>query len=114
MEVLVFDEADRLLQLGFSLDIAAILAAVPKQRRTGLFSATLTSELQRLMKTGMRNPVHVCVRRRPTAPANQTANASEPVEDAPDEPTRHELPAKLLNCFVSLQPTERLAFLVHF
>merc|ERR1719277_2267716 len=62
LEVLVLDEADRLLQLGFEMDINAILSAVPKQRRTGLFSATLTSELQRLMKTCMRNPVHVCVR----------------------------------------------------
>merc|ERR1712093_677321 len=62
LELLVLDEADRLLQLGFSQDIARILSALPKQRRTGLFSATLTSELHQLMKTGMRNPAHICVK----------------------------------------------------
>mmetsp|Transcript_23876 Transcript_23876/g.50951 ORF Transcript_23876/g.50951 Transcript_23876/m.50951 type:complete len:727 (-) Transcript_23876:61-2241(-) len=76
LEVLILDEADRLLQLGFSADLEAIISKLPKQRRTGLFSATLTSELQKLMITGMRNPVHVCVRRKGAAPPNANANAA--------------------------------------
>ena len=41
-EVLVLDEGDRLLSLGFEQSINAILGFLPKQRRTGLFSATQT------------------------------------------------------------------------
>lgn len=41
-EVLVLDEADRLLEMGFQRQLDAIMTALPKQRRTGLFSATQT------------------------------------------------------------------------
>ena len=134
LEFLVFDEADRLLQLGFSIDVEAVLSAVPKQRRTGLFSATLTTELQRIMKTGMRNPVHVCVRlKRPgqgqeaTQPQQKLRKKGpEAITDAPVEDTApqntedirpvtsHELPTKLSNYFLQMPATERLGFLRHF
>ena len=55
------DEADRILDMGFAKDVTAILKLLPKQRRTGLFSATLSTELSRLIKAGLRNPVHVKV-----------------------------------------------------
>eukprot|EP00775_Hariotina_reticulata_P007461 gene7461-7671_t len=42
LEVLVLDEADRLLDMGFKVQLDAIMARLPKQRRTGLFSATQT------------------------------------------------------------------------
>jgi ATP-dependent RNA helicase DDX55/SPB4 len=42
LEVLVLDEADTLLDMGFKPTLTAILARMPKQRRTGLFSATQT------------------------------------------------------------------------
>lgn len=44
MEMLVLDEADRLLSMGFSVAITSIIGRLPKQRRTGLFSATQTEE----------------------------------------------------------------------
>lgn len=126
LELLVFDEADSLLKLGFAMDIQAILAAVPKQRRTGLFSATLTTELQRIMKTGMRNPVHVCVRlKRPgdAGEGNQAlkvrkkqpeAIADGSVEEEKKPLVSHELPTKLSNYFLQLPATERFGFLRHF
>ena len=55
------DEADRLLGLGFSDDLNIIMACLPKQRRTGLFSATQTRELDSLIRAGLRNPVLVSV-----------------------------------------------------
>lgn len=61
LEVLVLDEADRLLDMGFNASIQAILSRLPKQRRTGLFSATQTKEVEELMKAGMRNPVKVTI-----------------------------------------------------
>ncbi|KAH3883361.1 hypothetical protein DPMN_007316 [Dreissena polymorpha] len=42
LEILVLDEADRLLDMGFEASINTILSFIPKQRRTGLFSATQT------------------------------------------------------------------------
>eukprot|EP00271_Cylindrocystis_brebissonii_P005500 TRINITY_DN1755_c0_g1_i1.p1 TRINITY_DN1755_c0_g1~~TRINITY_DN1755_c0_g1_i1.p1 ORF type:complete len:807 (+),score=156.37 TRINITY_DN1755_c0_g1_i1:219-2639(+) len=59
LEVLVLDEADRLLGMGFEVTLSAITARLPKQRRTGLFSATQTRALQELASAGLRNPVRV-------------------------------------------------------
>ena len=56
------DEADRLLELGFEASLNKILAKLPKQRRTGLFSATQTKELNQLIRAGLRNPVLVNVK----------------------------------------------------
>ncbi|KAJ1999336.1 ATP-dependent rRNA helicase spb4 [Coemansia thaxteri] len=61
LEVLVLDEADRLLDLGFDASLTAIFAALPKQRRTGLFSATMSDALAQLVRAGLRNPVRVQV-----------------------------------------------------
>ncbi|KAJ1721217.1 ATP-dependent rRNA helicase spb4 [Coemansia erecta] len=61
LEVLVLDEADRLLDMGFEASLTAILAALPKQRRTGLFSATMSEALGQLVRAGLRNPVRVQV-----------------------------------------------------
>jgi len=60
-ELLVLDEADRLLDLGFEKTLNSILAHLPRQRRTGLFSATQTRQVELLMRAGLRNPVQVTV-----------------------------------------------------
>lgn len=56
---LILDEADQLLSLGFELNISSILNYLPKQRRTSLFSATQTSDMDELIKSGLRNPIRV-------------------------------------------------------
>ena len=61
-ELLVLDEADRVLGMGFAKTLNSIIAMLPKQRRTGLFSATQTEELEELARAGLRNPVRVTVR----------------------------------------------------
>lgn len=61
-EILILDEADRLLDLGFESSIRNILQQLPKQRRTGLFSATMTEAIGDLIRTGLRNPVRVTVK----------------------------------------------------
>jgi ATP-dependent RNA helicase DDX55/SPB4 len=62
LEVLILDEADTLLDMGFRDTISQILSLLPKQRRTGLFSATQTNEVKDLARAGMRNPVTISVK----------------------------------------------------
>ena len=70
------DEADRLLDMGFSDIINKLLRMLPRQRQTGLFSATMTDSLSELVRTGMRSPVKI------------VANVqSETVEDERRTPT---------------------------
>ena len=54
-EILVLDEADRLLSLGFASTVNSIMSALPKQRRTGLFSATQTKDVQKLTRYNFYN-----------------------------------------------------------
>ncbi|KAI1381228.1 ATP-dependent rRNA helicase spb4 [Hypoxylon crocopeplum] len=61
-EVLVLDEADRLLDLGFKADLQKILSRLPKQRRTGLFSASVSEAVGEIIRVGLRNPVKVAVK----------------------------------------------------
>ena len=61
-EVLVLDEADRLLDLGFKDDLQKILGRLPKQRRTGLFSASVSEAVGEMIRVGLRNPVKVAVK----------------------------------------------------
>ncbi|KAL8748549.1 MAG: hypothetical protein Q9199_008165 [Rusavskia elegans] len=61
-EVLVLDEADRLLDLGFKEDLQKILARLPKQRRTGLFSASVSEAVDQIVRVGLRNPVKIVVK----------------------------------------------------
>ncbi|XP_040576735.1 ATP-dependent RNA helicase DDX55 [Lepeophtheirus salmonis] len=61
-KILILDEADRLLSLGFETAINTIISFLPKQRRTSLFSATQTKDLDELIRAGLRNPVLVKVK----------------------------------------------------
>jgi len=70
VEVLILDEADRMLDMGFIRDIKKIMALLPKQRQNLMFSATFSDDIRVLAKTICSNPVEIDV-----APRNSTVEA---------------------------------------
>nr|KAF6275245.1 DEAD-box helicase 55 [Pipistrellus kuhlii] len=97
LDVLVLDEADRLLDMGFEASINTILELLPKQRRTGLFSATQTQEVESLLRAGLRNPVRVSVKEKGAA-ASSTQKT----------------PSRLENHYMVCKADEKFNQLVHF
>jgi ATP-dependent RNA helicase DDX27 len=61
LEILVLDEADRMLEEGFESQLDEILTTIPKSRQTMLFSATMTSSVDNLIRIGMNRPVRLMV-----------------------------------------------------
>lgn len=67
IEILVLDEADRMLDMGFIHDIRRVLAKLPAKRQNLLFSATFSDDIKALAEKLLRNPLEIEVARRNTA-----------------------------------------------
>ncbi len=78
VEILVLDEADRLLDMGFMPDIKRILRYVPPRRQTLMFSATMPPDIRKLSREVLTNPVTIQIGRE--APAQNVSHVLFPVE----------------------------------
>jgi ATP-dependent RNA helicase DDX55/SPB4 len=90
IQLLIIDEADQILKIGLQIHLSTILDAIPRQRRTGLFSATLSEALHDLIRTGMRNPIFLRIK-----------------SEAP-------VPTDLLNFYAIVHPDYKFVQLLHF
>ncbi len=91
LEVLILDEADRMLDMGFIRDIKKVLAMLPKQRQNLMFSATFSDEIRDLAKGLVNNPVEISV-----TPRNATANTVEQSVYAVDKSRKARILTKLI------------------
>ena len=91
IEVLILDEADRMLDMGFIRDIRRILAILPKRRQNIMFSANFSNEIRKLAKTICHNPVEIDV-----SPRNSTVKLISQKMYRIDKPRKVDLLSSLL------------------
>ncbi|PXF47583.1 ATP-dependent RNA helicase dbp4 [Gracilariopsis chorda] len=80
LQVLVLDEADRILDMGFAKTLDAIVANLPKERQTMLFSATQTKNVKSLARLSLKNPEYVAVSSRSNKDIAEAQNEAHPSE----------------------------------
>jgi len=102
VEIFVLDEADRMLDLGFFPDIRKIVARLPKERQTLLFSATMPADIRELAHSILRNPLNVHV-----APVS---TAAERIEQAVYHVAKRDKPALLRHLLKHTPVSRALVF----
>jgi len=102
LAVLVLDEADRMLDMGFADTMRAIISKTPKQRQTLLFSATYPEDIQAISRGVQRNPETVTI--------DAVAHTEAVIDQCFFEVQKHERKTTLLALFEHYQPSNAVVF----
>jgi ATP-dependent RNA helicase DeaD len=105
VRTVVLDEADEMLDMGFAEDLEAILTALPKERQTALFSATIAPRIAQIAKSHLTNPVRVTIAREATA-----AGAKAKVREVAYVVSRQHKPEALGRVLDMESPTSAIVF----
>ena len=118
LQLLVLDEADRILDMGFAKALNAILGHLPKSRQTLLFSATQTSSVQDLARLSLKDPVYVSTRESDDGVIHNTINGTYKENPTPKNLEQHyiitPLPQKLSMLFSFIKTHLQSKLLVFF
>ncbi len=91
LNILVLDEADRMLDMGFSYDVKKIISRLPAKRQTLLFSATMPKEISNMVNTILKNPIRIEV-----TPVSSTVDTIDQTVYLVDRKDKKSLLVKLL------------------
>jgi ATP-dependent RNA helicase DeaD len=105
VRTVVLDEADEMLDMGFAEDLEAILTAVPKERQTALFSATIAPRIAQIAKSHLTNPVRITIARETT-----TGDAKAKVREVAYVVNRQHKPEALGRVLDMESPTSAIIF----
>ncbi|KAI6194555.1 putative ATP-dependent RNA helicase DDX55-like protein [Aphelenchoides besseyi] len=108
LEMLIVDEADRFADQEFKTSVSTILSCIPKQRHTGLFSATQAKEVEELLKFGLRNPVRINVA------SDGAIKVGESMDDIKQETQTEVAPKELENYYTCVPADQKLLALINF
>ncbi|KAI6242600.1 putative ATP-dependent RNA helicase DDX55-like protein [Aphelenchoides fujianensis] len=108
LEVLIVDEADRFADQECKTSVSTILSCIPKQRHTGLFSATQAKEVEELLKFGLRNPVRI------TVGSDGAVQVGESMDEVKQQQKTEVAPKELQNYYTCIPADQKLLALVNF
>ncbi|GAA5825177.1 hypothetical protein JCM11251_006130 [Rhodosporidiobolus azoricus] len=111
LQMLVLDEADRILDMGFSASLNAIIANLPRSRQTLLFSATQTKSVKDLARLSLKDPEYVAVRENG---AGAGGKGKEKAEEGDEEEQVEEVPKNLEQHYMVVDLPQKLDMLWSF